>query len=61
MSRTYKYPRNCLEDSISRNEARTELRIKKRLEIQKQKERKKVKVARLKRLITLKRTSKSRE
>ena len=51
MSRTYKYPRESLGDSFSRDGVKTELRIKKRLEIQKQKQRKKVKVARSKRAL----------
>ena len=40
MSHTYKYPRESLEDSITRDEPEADLRITKRLEKKKQREKK---------------------
>ena len=45
MSRTYKYPRESLEDIRVRNETEVNLRIRKRLERQKQARKKKIKKA----------------
>ena len=42
MSRTYKYPRESLDDIRVRNEAEANLRIRKRLEKQKQLRKKKI-------------------
>ena len=47
MSRTYKYPRTSLEDKITRKESEAELRIRKKIERQKQQKRQKTKTARL--------------
>ena len=46
MSRTYKYPRESLEDPITRDEFDTNLRIKKRLEKQKHLKKRKIKANR---------------
>lgn len=46
MSRTYKYPREALEDSITRDEFEANLRIKKRLEKQKNRKKMKAKIDR---------------
>lgn len=43
MSHTYKYPRESLEHSITRNEYEANLRIRKKLERQKQQKKKKIK------------------
>lgn len=46
MSRTYKYPRESLEDPVVRTEFEANLRIEKRLERQKQRKKRKIKTAR---------------
>lgn len=43
MSRTYKYPRESLSDSIERAEENVTLRIKKRIEAQKHQRKKRIK------------------
>ncbi len=45
MSRTYKYPREKLSDSVNRKEDEATLRIRRRLEIQKKIRKKKSKMA----------------
>ena len=46
MSRTYKYPREALEDSITRDEFEANLRITERLERQKKRKKARIKIAR---------------
>lgn len=60
MSRTYKYPRESLDTSFQKDGPKAELRIREKLNRQKLQQRKKVKIARLKRLITFRRSSRAR-
>ena len=46
MSRTYKYPRESLEETIIRNEFDVRLRIEERLKQQKNRKKKRIKIAR---------------
>lgn len=61
MSRTYKYPRESLDDSITRKEKDAHLRIQRKLEWQKQYKKRKVKANRaFKKYISFRDRSRSR-
>lgn len=61
MSRTYKYPRESLDDIRVRNETEANLRIRKRLERQKQLRKKKNKKASLKEFISFRDKQRARD